>query len=652
VVKSRLRLLGIGVAPLVVALTLIVVATAGGGLKVAAAAPAQVFVGGAVGDMFSLDSVRAGSAPATQVFTPRCSTFELPVGANVDDTKVVYASTNDCNTVIAELNARTGSLIGDFSTTAVGVLALAMDPANANVAYALEFQPGSDFAQLDQLNLSSLTDTTWVTQFPVPAGVAQPQLSTLAISPDGNTVYIGGSASQSAVIYAVPVGGANPPLGAIRQWHPSAASAGVIDLAVNPGGGSLFATISQATATESAGASLYGISTPLPSSGTISGFPVSLPAGATATSLVEAPLTVDPSGLNVYVGSSPSPGAASSLQSYSTANGQSTAPARATGITTNSSGQEGIEGISISPDGSQLIAFGYNANPNGPPGGLLYDVGLPGFTGAAVTQVPNNGSFVTGPENIAVTPEQFSPSANFSVNLAQVGQPTTFTAATPPGSLPGMSFSYSWNFGDGNTATGQSVSDTYATTGPKNVTLVVTPESPAGTPSDTPGQTPYWNGSRAQSTQTVVVPATPVPPPTTPTTGGPGTTPTTTNTRPNSGTTSTTAVPGHKPGTPTLALNPAVGPPGTIVTVTGSGFPKNTPITISWSISTGSIVVTTDSRGNLPPSLLYILTPDILGPRFAVASSTPQVEAPFLVVPSTAEPGGDDGSYLFRTEGL
>jgi hypothetical protein len=47
---------------------------------------------------------------------------------------------------------------------------------------------------------------------------------------------------------------------------------------------------------------------------------------------------------------------------------------------------------------------------------------------------------------------------------------------------------------------------------------------------------------------------------------------------------------------------------------------------------------------------LLILAPDILGPRLAVASSTPSTQAAFLAVPNTMEPGGQ-GLSLFRSEG-
>jgi hypothetical protein len=74
-------------------------------------------------------------------------------------------------------------------------------------------------------------------------------------------------------------------------------------------------------------------------------------------------------------------------------------------------------------------------------------------------------------------------------------------------------------------------------------------------------------------------------------------------------------------------------------------------VTVSWSVSTGSAVITSDATGNLPPTVLPILVPDVLGPRTVVASGSPPATAPFLVVPGSAEPGGSRGNYLFRTEG-
>ena len=200
------------------------------------------------------------------------------------------------------------------------------------------------------------------------------------------------------------------------------------------------------------------------------------------------------------------------------------------------------------------------------------------------------------------------------------------------------------------------MSHTFTTPGTHVVTVTETDSAGTSIPPavpgtgfgvDGPGQTPYRLASPSARTSVAVsVTATPTTTPTTPTS-----TSTTPTTAPGTATTPTT-VPGQPTvGVPTLVLNPAVGPPGTIVTVTGTGFQPNTPVTVAWSISTGSVVIVADAQGRLPPSQLLILTPDVLGPRFAQASSTPQAVAPFLVVPSDSEPGGDNAGLLFRSEG-
>jgi hypothetical protein len=258
---------------------------------------------------------------------------------------------------------------------------------------------------------------------------------------------------------------------------------------------------------------------------------------------------------------------------------------------------------------------------------------------------------VAGPQAVAVTPDQ-APVARFSsVTAVQVGHAISFDASASTVAF-GSITTYLWNFGDGTTATtgGPTVSHPYGAPGSYTVTLTETDEAGTGfaaapTALD-PGQTPYrLAGPSARAELTVQVTTTPPPPITTTTTTVPG------RATPTTSTTSTT-VPGHHvPGSPTLVLNPGLGPPGTIVTVTGRGFQPNTPVTVAWSVSTGSVVIMADTHGNLPPSQLLLLTPDVLGPRFAEASSSPQATAPFLVVPSDSEPGGDDAGLLFRSEG-
>ncbi len=85
------------------------------------------------------------------------------------------------------------------------------------------------------------------------------------------------------------------------------------------------------------------------------------------------------------------------------------------------------------------------------------------------------------------------------------------------------------------------------------------------------------------------------------------------------------------------------------MTVTGQGFPPESVVMIMWSSSTGSVVATTNSSGQLRATLM-ILVPDIIGPREAVAKGY-NASAPFLVVSSPSQPGGSDDELIYRTEG-
>ncbi len=85
------------------------------------------------------------------------------------------------------------------------------------------------------------------------------------------------------------------------------------------------------------------------------------------------------------------------------------------------------------------------------------------------------------------------------------------------------------------------------------------------------------------------------------------------------------------------------------MTVIGQGFPPESVVMIMWSSSTGSVVTTTNSSGQLRATLM-ILVPDIIGPREAIARGY-KASAPFLVVSSSSQPGGSDDELIYRTEG-
>jgi hypothetical protein len=612
------------------AVGLVVAISVAGGAPRAAANPSgqspEVFVTGTGGaDHFTLSSV--GPTPVNNA----PSGVVGPVAINVTATKALVGVAIPGAAAHLDLisdNTDTGS----SSALRGPVIGIAMDPTNPNLAYAVV-----SAGEIYSVDISNPT--------PVPSLLtvsARFQPNSLAISPNGQTLYLGwGNGDGTCGLDAVPISSPNTPTTIYNC--PSQEGSNVVDVAVSPGGDQVLGAVQLFTTSVVVALS----SNPLKSwTQPLSG---------------EEPttLTVGPDGNTVYVGMidiSTGGGGGSRIQARRAIQD---GPAHPGGellgstpvpIPTNPNRQGGVTGIAVSPDGGTLIAAGDIFNTTGAAQTRVVPVNLQlPLTPKPFTVVP--GLSTTGSEDVAITPDQ-APVANFSAPAAvEVGQGATFDA-NPSLVAFGSITSFAWDFGDLTTA-GPSgsplVSHSYSKPGTYQVTLTEvdsagTGFTPAPSPSG-PGQTPHRrSGPSARTTGTITV--TPGPPPTNTTST---TAPSTTTTGPGQ---TTTTVPGQPPpGTPTLVLNPAVGTPGTIVTVTGTGFPPNTPVTVSWTVSTGSVVIVADNNGNLPPSQLLILTPDVLGPRFAQASSTPQATAPFLVVPSTSEPGGDDAGLLFRSEG-
>jgi hypothetical protein len=434
---------------------------------------------------------------------------------------------------------------------------------------------------------------------------------TLVAAPDGQTVYIGGrdkTPDHRQAVVAVPANG-----GAPVTWSPPPSSGGVTDLALTPDGTRLFGAD---------GASVFALGLPLsPTEATALSRP--MPGART--------VTVAPNGTTVYAGG--------------VANGQAfvagfpvAAPNPTVSQGLGPAGPGGVVGLAVSPDAGTLVATR----------------GDPGSPSTTITAVPVNGGTPLRPgppmaiplgfqtdngDQVAVTPDQ-APAARFVAQPQPLGTPSTFDA-TGSSVAYGSITTYQWSFGDGVavTTTGPTIAHNYAHPGTFTITLVETdsagttvPPAVAGTPwaVDGPGQTPYRLASPAASaTATITVPAATLP--TTPAATG-----------------STVAGQLQAP-VPQLATNPTVGPPGTIVTVTGAGFPPNTTVTVLWSVSSGAAVTTTDAAGDLITQLL-ILVPDVLGPRYAMVASFPGATAPFLVVAGGVEPGGSNADPVFRSE--
>lgn len=99
---------------------------------------------------------------------------------------------------------------------------------------------------------------------------------------------------------------------------------------------------------------------------------------------------------------------------------------------------------------------------------------------------------------------------------------------------------------------------------------------------------------------------------------------------------------------PVITISPASGPTGYATIVSGTGFPLDTTITLTWDrglTAKRPIVVTTDATGAFRVGA-YVLPNDLEGPRTMTAgtpqdaSAFPGVSAPYLVVPGSGQPPG------------
>jgi hypothetical protein len=119
-------------------------------------------------------------------------------------------------------------------------------------------------------------------------------------------------------------------------------------------------------------------------------------------------------------------------------------------------------------------------------------------------------------------------------------------------------------------------------------------------------------------------------------------------------TTSTTTVTnGRRPPPLTtgavISLNPPLGPPGQVTTLTGSGFQNGANVTLTWDPDIGATPVHLVATGGKLNQSVVIFAHDQLGPTILVASvnGAAQASTKYLVVPNSMEPSGPtDG--LFR----
>jgi PKD domain len=553
---------------------------------------------------------------------------------------VVTATLNDLSQAVI-FNVPAHQMIGSIKF--VYPVAYAMDPANPNVAFALT-QAGS----LYSLGLAAGAQNA---PAPIanlnPTGIGGFSCSSLAITPDASHL-IAGCTVNSLQSHVISI---SPTTGAEVDWSRAFRDYDLTDLVVAPNGSGVYATEASALLGQSV---VFGLALGFTPTSNFALAPVVVGGANAPNGAVYAnglTITRDSSNLLVVGATTAGLGVIRKVSTSGAFAGETTLSAMAR----DANGNGGAVSVALSPDGGTAVVLGSDSTN----ATFIYAVGVAGLAAGPNILLATASSPVSDPEDVAITPDQ-APAANLSPASGTAGVPVTLNASSSNIAY-GQITSFAWNFGDGQTATtgGPTVSHTFASAGNFTVSVTETdaagnsvPPAPGGVGAvNGPGTTAYLNASPSAQTSAPVAigspGAPPPPPPTTTTTSTGSTTPTTVK----GSTPTTTKAPGKFQ--PTIHLVPSVGDPGTIVTVTGQGFPPGKNVTVSWSPGSGSFTETADLTGHLAPQTLYILIPDLLGSRQAhatVQGDPATAHASFLVVPGTAEPGRS-GDVLFRSEG-
>ncbi len=627
---SRRWVVALGATALVCSLLPVVLDRSGRATAGTVGAAYGVYVTNGAGEL-ALPANALGSPPASVINTGGASTVgatALNTTATLGVATVIRPSTVAyLPPYVSIFEVPSGAPAGFIS--GIAPVAYAMDPLDPMRAFGV-----SSGGTVYSLVLGPAPPTsTVIGSVAVPGAVST--CDSLAVTPDGSTLVAGCNVGLGGYLASLAVTG-----GAASYWS-GESSFEIRDLAVEPGGGEVVVA-----AQNSDEGVTYRLALPLGANSTTDWF-VTIGALLYADSIA-----VSRDGGTAYVGGTGGPGSPSWVESLaiggSAGSGVVTVP-----LTADPNGQGGLVGLALLPDGGTLLAAGQSVSPlTGAAADLVYPISTSTMS-VGPASISLGTSRPVGPRNIAVTPDQ-APAAALAPASGTAGVPLTLDAS-PSSVAYGSITGFAWNFGDGTTAStsGPTVTHTFGVAGSYVVTVTETdaaanslPPAPGGLGAvNGPGTTAYLQASasaRASIAVGVAPPGQPPPPlPTTP---------------PASAATTTSTTKPASPGStyrPTIVLVPTVGDPGTIVEITGAGFPPGGNVTVAWSQGSGRFTETADSHGNLPPRRISILRPDILGPRQAKATvqgNPATASAPFLVVPGTAEPGRS-GSVLFRAEG-
>ncbi|HXY43409.1 MAG TPA: PKD domain-containing protein [Acidimicrobiales bacterium] len=623
--------------PLVLALAGSILLTAD---KVATGAPAGtsplVYVaassGAGVGqlDAFRVTDVASGTISPVQADNLGGDGAASGLAVTRDSSRaLVIANSTAVNNLVAvdTSNGTAGSPLPVVSASAGALDAVAADPANGALAYALTRSGYLLKVNLDTNDVSEVTDVT-TTVNSVPSAFSMFAATSLALGDDGTTAYIGADGiygdDDGEAVLQVPLDTPSPPVTVWAQPAPAFAErAGVVGLALNPTDSEIFGCDR---------GEVFGLHLPIS--------PTESPFDVVAMPGVQA-VTVGPHGKNVYAGLVNANDTAMLEGFPITDSGAVTTATLQSSAFLLADPDEPVR-LAVTVNGGSLLVT-LSLESDGDPAPFMFYVSLGGGTGPAPTITPGPAlalpSDLSDPVALAITPDQ-APRASFSASLAVAGALSTFSAAASTVKY-GSIASYEWNFGDGSpliTTSGDTATHVFASAGTYTITLVERDSAGTGLPpafpgtpwaANGPGQTPYrLSSTLARTSQLVTIVAkSHVKPPPKP--------------------------PKKPPKKPRLTLEPTVGPPGSVVSVVGTGFPDNAVVTIEWSTpnAASTLQKVKVHNGGFTVQLL-VLVPDLLGPRQAVALAYPQANRPtFLVVADDEEPGGPNATPVFRSEG-
>lgn len=458
-VGLRLTLRSVGVAAVTVSAALSVAASA-------SAEPGSAFVGN-----YTAGTISQYTIGADQALSPNGTVAtgdENWTIAITPDGKYLY----DTNYASGDLSEYSIGLDGTLSSLSPATVATGSEPTQVAVSpdghnvYVANYGTGAagtgsvsvyDVGSGGVLSLAATVTT----------GLSEP--SGLAISPDGASVYVGDSGTDSIVEFNRSASGT---LSLKATSSVDTDNTGYIDLAITPNGNSVY---SSGTNTD-----------------TIDEFTVGsggeLAAMATATEGEGSfQVTISPNGRNVYAPSC----AASGVYQYSVSSSGELTPLTPAEV---SSAGDCPELAWMTADGASLYSPDFGTG--GAAAGDVSQFSV-SSTGALSLKSPASVPAGAGAAAIMIPPDQ-SPIAAFKSKSAAAGTRTKFNgskSSAPDGSIA----RYDWSFGDGTSLSngGQTPSHTYKKAGTYKVTLTVTDDAGCSTTQVFTGQTAYCNGGSA-----------------------------------------------------------------------------------------------------------------------------------------------------------